>query len=214
MFRRSLRAGAAALSLAAAVLIASIAVSGQTGVKNGEWPHWGGDLGNTKYSPLDQINRDNVKTLRVAWRWKADNYGSRPDGNYEATPLMIGGVLYTIAGSRRDVVAIDGATGETLWMYRYDEGARGDAAPRKTGRGIEYWASPDGRDQRLILLTAGFHMIELDMKTGLPVPGFGKAGVVDMNEDFDQPTPADGTIGNDSPAVVVRAVIASGPACL
>src|SRR6059058_7014 len=115
MLRRSLRAGAAALSLASAVLIASIAVSGQTGVTNGEWPHWGADQGNTKYSPLDQINRDNVKTLRIAWRWKTENFGPRAQNNMEATPLMVGGVLYTPVGIRPGVAAIDGATGETLW---------------------------------------------------------------------------------------------------
>ena len=214
MLRRSLRAGVAALSLASAVLIASIAVSGQTGVKDGEWPHWGGDLGNTKYSPLDQINRENVKTLRMAWRWKADNYGPRPDGNYEATPLMVNGVLYTIAGSRRDVAAIDGATGETLWMYRLDEGQRGDLSPRKTGRGVEYWSSADGRDERIVLVTQGFHLVVLDAKTGIPVPSFGKGGVVDMYEDFDQPVPKDGTIGSSSPTVVVRDVIVVGNALL
>jgi quinoprotein glucose dehydrogenase len=213
MSRTSIRASVA-LSLAAALACASILVYGQSGAKNGDWPHYGADLGNSKYSPLDQINRDNVKTLRVAWRWKADNYGPRPDTNYEATPLSINGVLYTIAGTRRAVVAIDGATGETLWMYRLDEGRRGDVAPRKTGRGVEYWSSPDGRDQRIILSTAGFHLVALDAKTGIPIPGFGKGGIVDMNEDFDQPIPADGTIGNDSPAVVVRDVIVQGPALL
>ncbi len=149
MSRRSTRAASGVLPLAAGLLCASMLVSGQSGVKNGEWPHWGGDLGNSKYSPLDQINRDNVKTLRIAWRWKADNYGPRTDGNFEATPLMVNGVLYTTAGSRRDVVAIDAATGETLWMYRYDEGSRGDVAPRRnSGRGVEYWSSADGRESR------------------------------------------------------------------
>jgi len=214
MFRRALRISAAAVPLAAAFVLSSIALSGQTGVKNGEWPHWGGDLGNTKYSPLDQINRDNVKTLRIAWRWKADNYGPRPDGNYEATPLMINGVLYTIAGSRRDVVAIDGATGETLGMYRLDEGQRGDVSPRKTGRGVDYWSSADGRDQRIVFVTQGFHLVVLDARTGVPVPGFGKGGVVDMYEDFDQPIPKDGTIGSSAPPIVVRDVIVVGNALL
>jgi quinoprotein glucose dehydrogenase len=210
MVRRSQRA-----SLAALVVCTTMLVSGQSGTKNGEWPHWGGDLGNTKYSPLDQINRDNVKTLRIAWRWKADNYGPRPDGNYEATPLMTNGVLYTTAGSRRDAVAIDAVTGETLWMYRYDESARGDIAPRRnSGRGVEYWSSADGRDQRIILITAGYHMIALDAKTGVPVPGFGKGGVIDMYDDFDQPTPKDGTIGSSSPAVIVKDVIVAGAALL
>ena len=88
----------------------TLPASGQSGAKNGEWRYYGGDAGGTKYSPLDRINRDNVKDLRIVWRWKAENFGPRPDFNYEATPLLIGGVLYTTAGSRRDVVAVDGAT--------------------------------------------------------------------------------------------------------
>src|SRR5438132_1132249 len=79
----------------------------------------------SRAAPPDQINRENVKDLRVAWRWKGQNFGPAPEFNLEATPLMIGGVLYTTIGTRRDVVAIDAATGETLWMWRYEEGARG-----------------------------------------------------------------------------------------
>ena len=94
------------------MIAASALVSGQAGVTNGEWPHWGADLGSSKYSALDQINRDNVKNLRVAWRWKSENFGPRPQNNMEATPLMVGGVLYTTAGFRPNVVAIDAATGK------------------------------------------------------------------------------------------------------
>ena len=197
-----------------AVLIAlSVVLHAQSGVKNGEWPHWGGDLGNARYSPLDQINADNVKQLRIAWRWKPDNMGPRPDANFEATPLMVGGVLYTTAGSRRNVVAIDAATGETLWVYRYDEGQRGDVAPRRnSGRGVEYWT--DGKEGRIVFITMGLHLIELDAKTGLPVKGFGKDGVVDMYENFDQPLPKDGTIGSSSPPVIVRDTIVTGAALM
>ena len=77
MLRRSLRVVSMSVALGAAVIGVSMAVSAQSGAPNGEWPHWGGDLGNTKYSPLDQINRDNVKNLRIAWRWKSDNFGPR-----------------------------------------------------------------------------------------------------------------------------------------
>ena len=73
---------------------------------------YGGDAGSTKYSPLDQINRDNVKDLRIAWRWRTENLGARPDFNLESTPLMVDGVLYATAGARRNVVAINGVTGE------------------------------------------------------------------------------------------------------
>src|SRR5215469_15250894 len=84
----------------------------QTGAKNGEWRTYGADLGNTHYSPLDQINAANFNTLQVAWRFKTDNLGPRPEFNFEGTPLMANGIVYTTAGTRRAVAAIDGATGE------------------------------------------------------------------------------------------------------
>jgi quinoprotein glucose dehydrogenase len=187
-----------------AVLIA------QSGAPKGEWPHWGGDQGNTKYSALDQINKENVKNLRIAWRWKSENFGPRPQNNMEGTPLMVGGVLYAVAGFRPNVVAIDGATGETLWTYRLDEGTRGDRAPRSVTRGVEYWT--DGKQSRIILLTRGYQMVSIDAKTGLADPAFGKNGVVDLYQDFDQPPPGDGVISSTSPAVVVRNVIVIGAA--
>jgi len=197
----------------AIIALSSAVIAAQGSTRNGEWPHWGGDLSNAKYSPLDQINQDNVKTLRIAWRWKADNYGQRPDRNFEVTPLMVNGVLYLTAGSRRDVVAVDAATGETLWMYRYDEGHRGDVAPRRnSGRGVEYWSSPDHRDTRIITITPGFHLVALDARTGVPVPTFGKNGVIDLYDDFDQPIPKDGTIGSSSPPMVIKDVIVAGNA--
>jgi quinoprotein glucose dehydrogenase len=205
---RSLQVALRAIPLA--LLGTSMLVSGQTGAKNGEWPHWGADLGNTKYSPLDQITRENVKNLRIAWRWRADNLGPRPINNLETTPLMVGGVLYATAGIRPNVVAIDGVTGETLWMYRLDEGRRGDMAPRSVSRGVEYWT--DGKQERIIAIMRGYHMVSLDAKTGLPDPKFGRDGVVDLYEDFDQPTPNDGVISSTSPAVVVRDVVVVGAA--
>ncbi|MBK9252032.1 MAG: PQQ-binding-like beta-propeller repeat protein [Proteobacteria bacterium] len=102
-----------------------------------EWLHHRGDAGSMNYSPLAQINRDNLTRLRVAWRWKSHNFGSSIYPNLEVTPLMANGVIYATAGASRSVVAIDARTGETLWMYRLDEGARGEIAPRKgPGRGL------------------------------------------------------------------------------
>ena len=134
MSRRAIRFLACALPLLAVSVLTRIPLSGQSGARNGEWRYYGGDAGSTKYSPLDQINKDNVKDLRIAWRWKTENFGTQPDYNYQVTPLMVGGILYATAGSRRDVVAIDGATGETLWMFRFDEGVRGQKAPIRAGR--------------------------------------------------------------------------------
>ena len=96
-----------ALALCGACAIWSSTLSAQYGAQNGEWRFYGGDGGDTKYAALDQINRDNVKDLQVAWRWKAENSSSRPDFNLEATPIMIGGVLYTSTGSS-EAAAIDG----------------------------------------------------------------------------------------------------------
>ena len=157
----------------------------QTGAKNGEWPTYGGDLGNTRYSPLDQINASNFDKLQVAWRFKTDNLGPKPEANLEGTPLMVKGVLYSTAGTRRSVIALDAATGELLWVHGENEGKRGDAAPRQlSGRGLAYWT--DGREERIIYVTPGYEMIALDAKTGIRIPGFGKNGLVDLKQEDDQ----------------------------
>ena len=111
----------------------------QQGAKAGEWRSFGGDEASTSYSPLDQINRDNIKDLKVAWVWKSDSLLPNPQGTSEATPLMVNGVLYFSMDQKRFVVAVDAGTGETIWVYRPNEGARFDGAPRKVHRGVSYW---------------------------------------------------------------------------
>ena len=151
----------------------------QLGASAGEWQYYGGDAGSTRYSSLDLINRDNVGELRVAWRWSARNFGPNPEYNYRTTPIMVDGVLYVTAGLRRAVAAIDAATGETLWTYRLDEGARWTNSPRlNSGRGVSYWR--DGSDERIVLITAGYHLVALDARTGDPVESFGADGIVDL----------------------------------
>ncbi len=172
------------VTLASAGLFISIAIA-QTGAKDGEWRTYGADLGNTKYSPLSQIDASNFNKLHLAWRFHTENLGSRPEANMEATPLMANGILYTTAGSRRDVVALDAATGELLWFHRENEGPRGAAAPRQlSGRGLSYWT--DGKEERILYVTPGYRLIALDAKTGNPIPSFGKGGVVDLKQDDDQ----------------------------
>jgi quinoprotein glucose dehydrogenase len=195
------------------VLISLIAgrAHAQHGATNGEWRFYGGDAGNTKYSPLDQINASNVKQLEIVWRWKAENFGPRPDYNWEVTPLMVGGVLYFTAGSRRDAVAVDAATGETLWMYRLEEGERGDRAVRTQNRGLAYWS--DGKDDsRILLISPGFQLVALDAKTGRVIPGFGKNGIVELTEGLDRDVVKPGQIGASSPAIVIRDVVVVGAA--
>src|SRR5262245_41379445 len=158
---------------------------GQQGAKGGEWRTYGGDLGNTHYSPLEQINADNFNKLTVAWRFKTDNLGPQPEFNLESTPLVANGVLYSTAGTRRTVVALDASTGELSWVHSEREGARGTSAPRLlSGRGLAYWT--DGKEERILYVTPGYRLIALDGKTGNIVPGFGVDGAVDLKLDDDQ----------------------------
>src|ERR1700684_4544899 len=115
----------------ALLVLAAIPAFSQSGAKNGEWPTYGGDLGNTRYSPLDQINAGNFDKLQVAWKFKTENLGPTTENNLEGTPLMVKGVLYATAGTRRAVIALDAATGELLWTHSENEGERGNVAPRK-----------------------------------------------------------------------------------
>ena len=181
----------------------------QQGAKNGEWQSYAGDSGSTRYAPYELINRDNVKDLKIAWSWKFDNFGG---GTSEVTPIMANGVLYFTVGPRRNVIAVNPGTGETLWTWRPDEGARFEQAPRKVGRGVAYWT--DGTNARIITVTPGFHFVALDAKTGIPVPGFGDSGSVDLFKQLDLTTPLDptGRIGNSSAPVVSNGVIVIGPA--
>src|SRR5438046_6195763 len=158
----------------AAVLVGSIAsltvaLYGQPArPKGAEWPTYGGDLASTRYSPLDQITGDNFNKLEVAWRFKTDALGPRPEFNFQSTPLMVDGVVYSTAGTRRAVVALDAATGELLWMHSENEGKRGEAAPRQlSGRGLAYWT--DGRSARIVFVAPGYRMGEVGQTTGLTV---------------------------------------------
>jgi len=150
--------------------------------KNGEWPMYTADLRGSKYSPLDQIDATNFNKLEVAWRFKTDNLGPRPENKLEGTPIMVGGMVYTTGGSRRSVVALDARTGELKWIYGMDEGLRAASAPRQlSGRGLSYWTDGKG-DDRIVFVTIGYRLVSLNAKTGQPVAGFGSNGVVDLKQ--------------------------------
>src|SRR5690606_24929887 len=152
-----------------------------------QWTTYGGNLASQRYSPLDQINADNFKDLQIAWRLPTTAFGPRPDTLYSATPLYANGMLYTTAGTRRAVLALDPATGEVRWMHSEDEGTRGTAGARQgAGRGLAWWSNADGSDKRVIYVTPGYRMLALDAETGQPVPSFGDNGVVDLKQNFDQ----------------------------
>ncbi|WP_052574401.1 PQQ-binding-like beta-propeller repeat protein [Gemmatimonas aurantiaca] len=150
----------------------------------GEWRHWGADQWSTRYSPLEQITAQNFDSLQVAWEWKGGAFGK--DEYYRTTPLYANGRLFTVASTRRVATALDPSTGETLWMYRLDEGIRWQKAPRQfAGRGVSYWT--DGTRERVLLVTPGYHLVSLDAKTGKPDAAFGKSGVVDLMEGLGYP---------------------------
>src|SRR5438552_9556299 len=179
---------------------------------NGEWPSYTGDVKGTKYSPLDQISAENFNKLEIAWRFKTDSLGTRPEYKLEGTPLMVNRVLYTTAGTRRAVVALDPVTGELLWAHGEHEGARAANAPRQlSGRGLAYWT--DGAEERIVYVTPGYRLIALDAKTGVPIPTFGQSGAVDLKRDNDQDIDlVTGEIGLQSAPVVAKDVVLVGAA--
>ena len=234
MSRTASRSGSVVLLLVAGVAWAGLGLSGQTGrgtpaqapagtpfvasTKNGDWPSYTGDTRGSRYSPLDQITAENFNDLEVAWRFKTDNLGSRPEYKLEGTPLVVNGVLYTTAGTRRSVIALDAATGELIWVHRYPEGARGANAPRQlSGRGLAVLDATARNDQRILYVTPGYRLIALDAKTGQPVKTFGKDGVVDLkvgvvvgaNQQIDLET---GEIGLHSTPTVVKDIVLVGSA--
>ena len=153
---------------------------GQPSTRNGEWPSNGADLAFTRYSPLDQINAANFGKLAVAWRFKTDAFGDHPEYKLEGTPIMVKGVLYTTAGTRRSVVALDAKTGELIWSHSLREGKRAEVSARQlSGRGVSYWT--DGRgDERIIYVTTGYRLVELNARTGAMIGSFGTEGIIDL----------------------------------
>src|SRR6187397_1665078 len=178
-------------------------ISAQQGAKQGQWLSYSAENGSTGYSPIDLINRDNVKNLQIAWSWKFDNFGAT---NTELTPIMVNGILYFPLSPRRTIVAADAGTGETLWTWRPPQDERETRAARTYARGVGYWK--DGAEERIITITPGFRLVALDLKSCTPVPTFGTNGSVDLFESLDLDFPGDliGRIGNSSPPVVSNGV--------
>jgi glucose dehydrogenase len=191
----------------------------------GEWRYIWGDMSGTRYSPLDQINAANFETLETAWVWRGDNYGANVDGVMRSTPIYADGMVYTVAGTRRQVVAIDPATGETIWTFREPNTVRWERSPRQNyGRGVAY-AEVDGRGV-IYVVTPGFFLHALDAKTGEPLEGFGgripiegfpSTGSVDMLATLGHPYDVNtgieltrGAITTSSPPLVVNGVIIVG----
>ncbi len=203
------------LTLAAAFILCSAnQASTQQGALDGEWRSFGGDPGNTKYSPLDQINRDNFQDLEVAFRWESistkvakSNPRIRP-GQFKAVPLMIDGILY-VSTAISQVAAIDAGTGETIWEYdprTYDRLRR----PANAGwqhRGVAFW--DDGADGRIVMATHDLRLMALNAKTGALYPDFGENGIVDLSTSLGKPVTGS-AITHSSPVAICRDTIVIG----
>ncbi len=202
---------------------------------DGQWRFQSADAWGTRYSSANQINASNFNDVEVSWIWRADNYGPVEELQFKATPQYIDGTLYTVAGHRRAVVALDPATGETLWTYREPNTERFERSMRQNyGKGVAF-AELDGR-LVIYFSSPGFFLHAIDAATGRPLEGFGSpvpvdgfpaAGVVDMLpplldgwgpwEDWDQPydpnhgVPRElGYITTSSPPIVVDGVVVVG----
>ena len=165
-----------ALTMLATGLATSFANADEPGTANGEWHQYTGDIKGSRYTPLDQINADNFEDLEMAWSFSTKNLGTRAEYKLEVTPIMVDGVLYATAGTRRTAIALDAVTGELMWMHSMREGLRGGMAPRQlSGRGLSYWSDGNG-DDRVFYVTTGYRLIALNAHTGVPINSFGTDG--------------------------------------
>lgn len=202
------------LALSAGILAATPSAWAQhgTSVEEGDWPDYNGNMAAQRYSPLDQINADNVDDLQIAFEFDTRHFGSQQEFTATFTPLEVDGVLYTTIGAQRDVVALDATTGQQLWQWRAQEGERFDNAPRKgSGRGLAIWR--DGDEARILVITPGFYLVSLDAETGLPDPEFGDNGRIDMQQGLRLGIGRDDLdIGSSMPPFVMNDVVVVGPA--
>jgi quinoprotein glucose dehydrogenase len=210
--RRAMMAGTSTLALLGPGLAGEAALA-QTAAgqpQDSQWLHYANDLTSARYAPLDQIDASNFDKLQMVWRFSTNALGPNLDADYQSTPLFVNGRIYTTAGYRRDVVCLDGATGELLWLHRHDEGRR-SGSRGGPGLGVAYWT--DGTNERIVYVTRGYSMFSLDAATGLPDPAFGEQGMVDLRKDDDQEIDPDrGVIGLHAPPLVVRDVVVVGAA--
>lgn len=200
---------------ASAALCASLAMA-QTGtsVEQGDWPIYHGSFFSQRYSPLDQINAENVASLRMAWNFSTEKFGPSADFTNPSTPLEVDGVLYANIASTRNVIALDATSGQVLWLWRPQEGERYSTAPRKgAGRGVAFWRNGDKK--RIFDITPGYHLVSLDAETGIPDANFGNDGIVDLMvglRNAEDPRFGDVDIGASAPPFVMNDVIVVGAA--
>ena len=208
---------------ASSLVLAGCATGAQLGMtaasQSGEWRSYGSDSASTKYSPLDQINRTNAADLKIAWEWQSPDANvirDNPDlklapGEFQATPIMAEGVLYT-STAMSQVAAIDPAAGKTLWLFDPETWKRG--RPTSKGyqhRGVAWWR--EGDDARIFIATGDNRLIALDARTGTLVSGFGVKGEVDLGTvGLQRPVTRNPTdvFGSTSPPIICRGTLIVG----
>src|SRR5262245_57500193 len=196
------------------VALAAAVISSQDRNARTEWRYYGGDKGYTRYSALDQINRDNVKNLRIAWRRPAVNEklmqaftDLRPNAYLRATPIMIDGVLYT-QDSHGLVIAIDGETGRTIWEQQPVTLTREEANGSPT-RGVDYWRGGQSNVDRRIFAIRGEYLYAVNAETGQPAQGFGSQGRTSLH--FEDRQPLAGRFADSTgPLVIGNVVVVTG----
>ena len=223
------------LALVVLLAIPTQALAQERGNPYGEWRYQSADAWGTRFSPVDQIDGENFEDLEVAWLWRGNNFGPAPESTSRSTPSYIDGILYTVAGTRRTVVAMDPATGETLWTYREPHTTRWERSMRAGyGKGVGY-GELNGRGV-IYIITPAFFLHAIDAKTGehvenwgkpVPLEGFPETGVVDLladllpgwgpYENYGRPYDVDfgipvelGYITSSSPPIVVDGVVVVG----
>ena len=214
-------------------LLAGAALAPPAHAADGDWPTYGHDAGGGRFSPLDQINPGNVAQLKPAWTFHmrpeaaaapaegaaaaaqreaegaGPNRGNSRFSGSEATPLMVGGLLY-LSTPYRTVVALQPETGKTVWSYDVP----GPGQPSL--RGVEYWSGNGHAAPEILFGTRDGRLIALDAKTGKPVVGFAAGGVLDMKTpDVMGQTPANSRFpayGMTSPPLVYKDLVITGSA--
>jgi quinoprotein glucose dehydrogenase len=204
-----------------AAILCAIPADAQYGATNGEWRSYAGDVGSTKYSPLDQIDATNFDDLEIAWRWPSVDATLDLDAlrendprisirGLQATPLMIDGVLY-LSTALYQAAAVDAGTGETLWVYDPQAYLHGNPTHAYRSRGVAYWE--DGDDRRILWGTSEAYLLAVDAVTGEPVRSFGENGRVDLTDGIPRARRSDvnyqgrNLIGVASPPIIARDVV-------
>ena len=163
-----------------------------------DWPSYGGDPANHHYSPLVQINRENVKRLAVAW-----SFDTREEGGLQSTPIVVDGVLYGITPTQK-IFALDALTGKLLW--KFDPGIRG-AQP---DRGLAFWSDETAKKDRRILVGVMNFVYALDAGTGQPIESFGVHGRIDLREGLGRVPVSAQSVALTSPGVVYEDLLIVG----